>query len=170
MTNGRQLTVDLSSEQELADFAGNAAQCWRDAACYPLVVGLEGGLGAGKTTWVRAMLRGLGHGGRVPSPTYTLLEHYALPPPVDAVHLDLYRLGSAEELENLGIRDWLAQPDVWLLIEWPGRAPRLEQRCDLLIELRAPTPTSRVATFVAATERGREATRQLAELVSSKER
>jgi tRNA threonylcarbamoyladenosine biosynthesis protein TsaE len=48
----------------------------------------------------------MGYSGRVPSPTYTLLEHYRVGD-LDVVHMDLYRLQGGEELENLGVRDWL---------------------------------------------------------------
>jgi tRNA threonylcarbamoyladenosine biosynthesis protein TsaE len=128
------LTIDLRSEAELIDFAGAVAQSWLRAGCFPLIVGLRGGLGAGKTTWVRALLRGLGYGGRVPSPTYTLLESYSVATLV-VVHLDLYRLAHETELENLGLRDWLEKPSTWVLVEWPERAPQLEARCDVLLEL-----------------------------------
>jgi tRNA threonylcarbamoyladenosine biosynthesis protein TsaE len=128
------LTIDVRSEAELIDIARATARAWRAAACFPLIVGLRGDLGAGKTTWARALLRGLGYGGRVPSPTYTLLEHYVLDGLV-VVHLDLYRLAGEEELENLGLRDWLEQPTTWVLVEWPERAPRLEARCDVRVAL-----------------------------------
>ncbi|MFU8878085.1 MAG: tRNA (adenosine(37)-N6)-threonylcarbamoyltransferase complex ATPase subunit type 1 TsaE, partial [Wenzhouxiangellaceae bacterium] len=80
---------------------------------------LSGELGAGKTTLVRGMLRGLGFGGRVKSPSYGLVESYEL----DALavhHLDLYRLGEPEELDFIGIEE-LAGPESILLIEWPER-------------------------------------------------
>lgn len=128
------LTIDLRSEAELIDSAGAMARAWRAAECSPLIVGLRGDLGAGKTTWARALLRGLGHSGRVPSPTYTLLEHYSFGA-LAVVHLDLYRLASETELENLGLRDWLEQPATWVLVEWPERAPQLEARCDLLLAI-----------------------------------
>ena len=70
----------------------------------------------------------------MPSPTYTLLEHYSVGA-LAVVHLDLYRLASETELENLGLRDWLEQPATWVLVEWPERAPQLEARCDLLLEI-----------------------------------
>lgn len=84
-----------------------------------LVVYLHGELGAGKTSLVRSVLRALGHEGAVRSPTYTLLEPYALPGAA-LCHLDLYRLRDPEELEMLGLRDYL--DGVWSCwIEWPDR-------------------------------------------------
>jgi len=129
------------SETALLDLAARVACAWRARASAPLLVGLIGDLGAGKTTWVRGMLTGLGYTGRVPSPTYTLLEHYALPG-VDLVHLDLYRLGGDDqdadargELEALGLRDWLATDGCWVLAEWPERSGQLLSRCDIEIRI-----------------------------------
>ena len=103
-----ELTAELDSEPAFAARAAQFARALHAARAWPLVLGLRGDLGSGKTTWVRAMLRGLGHVGRVPSPTYTLLEHYVVGD-LAVVHLDLYRLRGDAELENLGVRDWLAR-------------------------------------------------------------
>ena len=97
-----------------------------------LVVYLRGELGAGKTTCARAMLRSLGVTGLIRSPTYTLVEVYALGVR-HFVHVDLYRLVDPEEVGNLGLRDYLV-PEHILLIEWPEKGGGLP-RPDLVITL-----------------------------------
>jgi tRNA threonylcarbamoyladenosine biosynthesis protein TsaE len=80
---------------------------------------LEGELGAGKTTLVRSILAGLGWTGSVRSPSYALVHSYPdLAPPVH--HLDLYRIGSAEEAVGLDLDPLLLDGGV-LLIEWSDR-------------------------------------------------
>jgi tRNA threonylcarbamoyladenosine biosynthesis protein TsaE len=157
-----ELADDCGSEVELAERAAELARAVGCAAGVPLVVGLTGDLGSGKTTWVRAMLRALGFRGRVPSPTYTLLEHYECAG-LAIVHLDLYRLSGEDELENLGVRDWLGEPRTVLLIEWPERASTLLRRCDLLIELTVTGATTRRATVRARTPAGAAVLTTLAE-------
>ena len=85
----------------------------------PLTVYLEGPLGAGKTTFVRALLRAMGYQGRVKSPTYGLLESYQLEG-FQLIHLDLYRVEDAAELDYLAIRDQVDEATV-LMIEWAAR-------------------------------------------------
>lgn len=136
--------------------AGQAATAWRDAGIASLIVGLRGELGVGKTSFVRAMLGALGYGGRVPSPTYTLLEQYAIGD-LSVVHLDLYRLKEPRELEFLGLRDWLAQPRVWILVEWPERSDSLGAALDLEIRIAVAGDDSRTLDPVALTDRGRRA-------------
>jgi tRNA threonylcarbamoyladenosine biosynthesis protein TsaE len=148
-----ELIGELESEQAFAALAERFAQALRDARVWPLVLGLRGDLGSGKTTWARAMLRGLGYSGRVPSPTYTLLEQYACGG-VSVVHLDLYRLRGDAELENLGLRDWLAEPLRWIVVEWPERAPQLAARCDLTLEFEITASAGRRVTAHAATDLG----------------
>lgn len=160
------LSLDFASEAALTAAAGEVARRWRTLAPKTLVVGLDGELGAGKTTLVRAMLRGLGYRARVPSPTYTLLEHYRVGD-LTVVHLDLYRLGDTEEFEFLGVRDWLAEPGTWLLVEWPARAPRLADRADLMVSIEIGAGEARRVIAAPHTSTGWRAVASISDLDSN---
>lgn len=95
---------------------------------------LKGDLGAGKTTFARGFLRGMGHVGSVKSPTYTLIESYEVNGN-HCYHLDLYRLGDPDELEFLGIRDLLEEGTA-LLVEWPEQGGDALPVADLLVTIR----------------------------------
>lgn len=103
----------------------------------PAVVFLSGDLGSGKTTLARGFLRALGVSDTVRSPTYTLVERYDTPAAV-VVHLDLYRLRSAAELDPLGLADLHRPGYVWL-VEWPERGAGRLPEPGVLIALRAGT-------------------------------
>jgi tRNA threonylcarbamoyladenosine biosynthesis protein TsaE len=100
----------------------------------PLVVTLDGDLGAGKTTLARAICRGFGVTEEVTSPTFSIVHVYdAAKAPV--YHIDLYRLSGPADLQNIGWDD-IVQADALLLIEWPDRAGHLIPADHLPIELR----------------------------------
>lgn len=125
----------------------------------PLVVFLEGDLGAGKTTLARGFLRALGHSGAVRSPTFTLLEPYDFPAgPV--FHLDLYRLADPDELAYLGLRDLLG-PAAILLVEWPERGAGELPEPDLRVLIEHLGAGRRVR-LVPLTARGQAAAEQAA--------
>ena len=151
---------------ELPDAAATAALGARLAAALSpapgggLTVWLEGELGAGKTTLVRAMLRALGHKGRVPSPTYTLVEPYELGT-VTVHHADLYRLQDPAEAEYLGLAE-LPEASGWLLVEWPDRGAGFLPPADLRIQL-AVAGQGRSVRLEAASQTGASALRQLSE-------
>ncbi|HUG42010.1 MAG TPA: tRNA (adenosine(37)-N6)-threonylcarbamoyltransferase complex ATPase subunit type 1 TsaE, partial [Longimicrobiales bacterium] len=90
----------------------------------PLVIGLRGPLGAGKSVLARAVARGAGVAGRMPSPTYNLLFSYEGRGGVAIHHLDLYRLEDPEDVWELGWRE-LGEGDQIVLVEWPERAESL---------------------------------------------
>jgi tRNA threonylcarbamoyladenosine biosynthesis protein TsaE len=111
---------------------------------------LSGELGAGKSTFARAVICAAGHGGPVPSPTYTLVEPYILPR-ATIYHIDLYRISCEEELRYLG---WHECDDGFRLVEWPDRVPGLRSQADLELTL-AYQGDGRRATLTGLSRRGR---------------
>jgi len=111
---------------------------------------LHGDLGAGKSTLARAWLRALGVSGAIRSPTYTLVEHYPLAGGGKALHLDLYRIAGAAELEFLALDD--AAATLWL-VEWPERAAGALPAADLWVEL-AVEGAGRSARLLGQTSAG----------------
>ena len=84
------------------------------------IIALSGGLGAGKTTFVRHLLRALGHEGEVPSPSFAIVVPYDHMMLAVLLHADLYRIEDPSELAEIGL-DSIGD-DVALLVEWPERA------------------------------------------------
>ncbi len=129
-----------ASEQDTEACAQQLAAC---AALGQALVSLRGDLGAGKTTWVRYLLRALGVSGVIKSPTYGLLEPYEVATAHGAfsvAHLDLYRLHTPQDLTDAGLDEVLAGPGL-RLVEWLQQAGAL-----------APTPDLELA--ISLTEEG----------------
>jgi tRNA threonylcarbamoyladenosine biosynthesis protein TsaE len=119
---------------ELPDEAATAAFAARLAAVVATgdIIALKGDLGAGKTSFARAFIHARGSGEEVPSPTFTLVQVYDVPPTA-IWHFDLYRLNSPGEAWELGIED--AFSEAISLIEWPERLGTLLPRHRLEITL-----------------------------------
>jgi len=141
--------LDLPDERATAALGAAVASALPERVSGWVVL-LSGELGAGKSSLARALLMSLGHQGSVPSPTYTLVEPYALACG-DVYHVDLYRISDAEELEFLG---WSELRDGLMLVEWPERVAGLAAEADLEIRL-AYAGTGRRATLLGLSERGR---------------
>lgn len=114
------------------------------------IVVLKGELGAGKSTFARALIGALGHEGPVPSPTYTLVEPYTTSAGT-VYHIDLYRVLSEDELAYLG---WSELDDGLRLVEWPERVAGLEEQADVRFEF-AYSGRGRDVAIHAGSERGR---------------
>ena len=111
---------------------------------------LRGELGAGKSTFARALIRAAGHEGPVPSPTYTLVEPYSLSRG-NIYHVDLYRVSDEEELRYLG---WNELDNGCRIVEWPDRAPGITEQADLSLTL-AYDGEGRTADLVGLSDRGK---------------
>lgn len=115
------------------------------------VLHLRGELGAGKTTLARGLLRALGQAGRIKSPTYSLVELYALSS-LNLYHFDFYRFENREEWLSSGFRDYF-NPQSACIVEWPERAGDLLAPPDLEVRLEIEGE-GRVATLEARSPAG----------------
>ena len=126
-----------------------------------LVVYLSGHLGAGKTTLVRALLHSLGYAGKVKSPTYTLVEVYAVSR-LNLYHFDFYRFGNSQEWMDAGFRDYFSS-DAVCLVEWPEKAAGSLPQPDVTITL-SMQETGRNVTIAAGTQEGEQCLKRLEQL------
>ncbi|WP_411881710.1 tRNA (adenosine(37)-N6)-threonylcarbamoyltransferase complex ATPase subunit type 1 TsaE [Polaromonas sp. YR568] len=144
-------------EDATADFA-------RALASHPAIgralIELQGDLGAGKTTFVRHLLKSLGVEGRIKSPTYAVVEPYTLPDAgqnggMNIWHFDFYRFNDPREWEEAGFRDIFAATGL-KLVEWPEKAGAHLPQPDLLLRLEVLPDETRAVTLTAHTPTGAE--------------
>ena len=152
--NDSRIALVLADEDATAAFAARLAPGLKPG----MVLHLNGDLGAGKTTLVRALLQALGYKGRVKSPTYTLLEQYAAGG-VHLRHFDLYRFHDEDEWEAAGFRDEFDGRNV-CLVEWPNKAQGLVPQADVEIRLEILTH-GRSIEVRANSQTGRECIKAL---------
>ncbi len=117
-------------------------------------ISLHGDLGAGKTTWVRHLLRALGVEGRIKSPTYAVVEPYSVQAG-DVWHFDFYRFSDPREWEDAGFRDIFASPGL-KLCEWPDNAAGVMPTPDLDLNIQVDEHDQRLIQLTALTPRGQE--------------
>jgi len=147
------LEVSWPDEAACAAFATRLAhRLAAEPALRDAYIALTGPLGAGKTTFVRHLLRALGVQGRIKSPSYALLEPYCLPD-FEVSHLDFYRFDDAREWVDAGLRDVFAAPGL-KLAEWPEKAAALLPEPDLTIAIEPFDDQTRSVTVTPHTELG----------------
>lgn len=117
-------------------------------------IALHGDLGAGKTTFVRNLLRTLGVEGRIKSPTYAVVEPYSVAAG-EVWHFDFYRFNDPREWEDAGFRDIFASAGL-KLCEWPQNAAGVMPTPDLELDIQVDDTEQRQVTIKARTPRGQE--------------
>ena len=142
------LKIDLPNEKATKSLGLKIAQSLPSVISDMTVV-LKGEMGAGKSTVVRSVLRGMGYKNIVPSPTYTLVEPYEVQSG-KIYHIDLYRISNSDELEFLG---WSDLNDGLKFIEWPERVPLLFEQADLILSLEYIS-SGRTLEFNSRTKKG----------------
>ena len=151
-----EMTLSLASRQLIWHSEDDTAAFARQLAGLPQLrnayITLHGDLGAGKTTFVRHLLRTLGVSGRIKSPTYAVVEpHECAAMPV--WHFDFYRFDDPREWEDAGFRDIFAS-DGLKLAEWPEKAAALTPPADIAIHIEAIDDTQRRVSLHAHTQAG----------------
>ncbi|MBY4597019.1 tRNA (adenosine(37)-N6)-threonylcarbamoyltransferase complex ATPase subunit type 1 TsaE [bacterium BD-1] len=139
-------------ENETAAFAQRLARLPALRSAY---LELHGDLGAGKTTFVRHLLRSLGVAGRIKSPTYAVVEPHETPDGLSIWHFDFYRFSDPREWEDAGFRDLFAAPGL-KLAEWPEKAAPVLPPADLILTMAVLPSEARSVNLRASTPLGLE--------------
>lgn len=164
MHSNNDITLQLDDEAATLSSGGRFASILVSG----LNIYLHGDLGAGKTTFVRGVLHGLGYVGKVKSPTYTLVEIYELEPYLiefnvksnyNIYHFDLYRFIDEEEWDAAGFRDYF-NPKSICLIEWPEKAAQVLPEPDIHVHI-LHNKNARKIQFSAASALGTQCLKKL---------
>ncbi|OGR42955.1 MAG: tRNA (adenosine(37)-N6)-threonylcarbamoyltransferase complex ATPase subunit type 1 TsaE [Desulfobacula sp. RIFOXYB2_FULL_45_6] len=121
-----------------------------------LSIALKGDLGAGKTTFVKGLAKGLGvsEAYYITSPTFTLINEYPATPPFTLYHLDLYRLSSADELEYIGFDDIIDNNHI-IVVEWPEILKDISFEFDIEIRFQFDSQYNRTLSVFASGQPGK---------------
>ena len=147
------IRVAVMAWRDEADTEAFARALAAQPALRDAFVALHGDLGAGKTTFVRHLLRALGIAGRIKSPTYAVVEPHETPDGLTIHHFDFYRFGDPREWDDAGFRDIFAAGGL-KLAEWPDNAAGRLPVADLDLRIDARADDSRQVTLEARTTLG----------------
>lgn len=136
-----------------ADTAAFARQLAKRPEINNLYIELRGSLGAGKTSFVRHLLRALGVTGRIKSPTFAVVEPHETPAGTVISHFDFYRFSDPQEFEDAGFRELFAAPGL-KLVEWPEHAGQALPKPDLMLQLEIVSQEARTVKLQAGTTLG----------------
>jgi tRNA threonylcarbamoyladenosine biosynthesis protein TsaE len=133
MPDHKTITLTLADEAATSALGAELGNVLMNVNPPGLVIYLEGDLGAGKTTLVRGLLRGLGYREKVKSPTYTLVEEHEVCG-LDLFHFDFYRFTRPEEYLDAGLDEYFAGNGV-CFVEWPQNAAPYLPPADIAVAL-----------------------------------
>lgn len=145
---------NLLIESRAASETEQLARCFASDCPRGAVIYLVGELGSGKSTFARALLKELGAAGPIKSPTYTLVETYALQNGLEAVHMDLYRIADPDEIDYLAL-DAFADKLQIMLVEWPEKGDGHLPAADILINFEYCDDARRLGVL-SCSESGRQ--------------
>lgn len=145
----KNLLIQLPTEEETVKVAMEMARCIQT----PLLMTFRGEIGAGKTTFIRAMLRAIGVKSAIKSPTFSLVESY-LVRDLHIHHFDLYRIHDEEELDYIGFRDYFGT-NALCCIEWPEHGASYLTRVDIEFSLKT-LDKGRKLEIIASSAIGRD--------------
>src|SRR3989304_2193020 len=127
------------------------AKALAKATAPPKVLALYGGLGAGKTTFIQGLAKGLGIRGRVLSPTFIFIRPYKLSKGYKFYHVDLYRMISEKDAKSIGLTEILQDKNAIVAVEWPEKIENLLPKGTVKIKLEALSETKRQISVVSPT-------------------
>ena len=125
---------------------GSCAARFIEASGNRRVFAFEGDMGAGKTTFIRAICGVLGVEGRISSPSFAIINEYVSPLVGNIYHIDLYRLAGAEDARMAGVEDALFSGN-YCFLEWPGIARELLSEETLMVTIKTMGSDGRKLVF-----------------------
>jgi tRNA threonylcarbamoyladenosine biosynthesis protein TsaE len=134
----------MESAFDLQEIRSAASWFWEEFALFR-VFAIHGPIGAGKTTFIRALCEAKGVSDTVGSPTFSIINEYRYPPDQKIFHIDLYRLRDEEEALRAGVEDTLYTGSI-CLVEWPERAPGIFPPDTMHLRIEVLDPQTRKIT------------------------